>query len=163
MASYDLRKFYSDCKDTLARIRDKYNNLPDDLGKDKKQVENLERKHDSFILDVQSLRDQVHRITEEAGKFQQSYAGDKAREIQMREKEVVDAWNQLLLACDDRRIKLADTGDLFRFYTMVRDLLNWMDDISRQIKNQEKPKFVFLTLCINSWMLLELSFSGRLK
>ena len=60
MASYDLRKFYSDCKDTLARIKDKMNNLPDDLGKDKKQVENLERKHDSFILDVQSLRDQVY-------------------------------------------------------------------------------------------------------
>ncbi|XP_075257408.1 spectrin beta chain, non-erythrocytic 1-like isoform X2 [Convolutriloba macropyga] len=162
MASYDLRKFYSDCKDTLARIKDKMNNLPDDLGKDKKQVENLERKHDSFILDVQSLRDQVHRITEEAGKFQQSYAGDKAREIQMREKEVVDAWNQLLLACDDRRIKLADTGDLFRFYTMVRDLLNWMDDINRQIKNQEKPRDVSgVELLMNLHQAIKLEIDAR--
>ncbi|XP_063724360.1 spectrin beta chain, non-erythrocytic 1-like isoform X2 [Symsagittifera roscoffensis] len=162
MASYDLRKFYSDCKDTLARIKEKMNNLPDDLGKDKKQVENLERKHESFILDVQSLRDQVHRITEEAGKFQQSYAGDKAREIQMREKEVVDAWNQLLLFCDDRRIKLADTGDLFRFYTMVRDLLNWMDDINRQIKNQEKPRDVSgVELLMNLHQAIKLEIDAR--
>lgn len=48
--------------------------------------------------------------------------------------------------CETRREKLADTGDLFRFLNMVRDLMLWMEDTVRLMNTSEKPRyFCFIT------------------
>lgn len=74
--------------------------------------------------------------------MQSAYAGDKAKEITNREGEVVGAWQKLLSMVEGRRLKLADTSDLFRFLNMVRDLMLWMEDIVRQMNTSEKPRYV---------------------
>ena len=74
-------------------------------------------------------------------RLQSAYAGDKADDIQKREGEVLEAWSVLLEACDGRRVKLLDTGDKFRFFSMVRDLMLWMEDVIRLIEAQEKPRY----------------------
>jgi len=43
---------------------------------------------------------------------------------------------------DTRKSKLADTGNLFRFFAMVRNLMLWMDDLMRQMSTSEKPRDV---------------------
>ena len=73
-------------------------------------------------------------------RLQSAYAGDKADDIQRREGEVLEAWSSLLEACDGRRLRLLDTGDKFRFFSLVRDLLLWMEGVIRLIENQENPK-----------------------
>lgn len=83
---------------------------------------------------------QVEGIQDESRKLQASYAGDKAKEITNREGEVVSAWAGLQATCDARKQKLADTGDLFKFFNMVRDLILWMDDVVRQMNTTEKPR-----------------------
>jgi spectrin beta len=83
---------------------------------------------------------QVQQIQDESAKLQASYAGDKAKEITNREAEVVTAWANLQALCDGRRQKLADTGDLFKFFNMVRTLMLWMDDVVRQMNTSEKPR-----------------------
>lgn len=84
---------------------------------------------------------QVLQIEDESNKLQASYAGDKAREITNREAEVASAWANLQAICDARKNKLADTGDLFKFFNMVRTLLLWMDDVLRQMNTSEKPRY----------------------
>lgn len=74
-------------------------------------------------------------------RLQSAYAGDKADDIQKREGEVLEAWRTLLEACDGRRVRLLDTGDKFRFFSMVRDLMLWMEDVIRLIEAQEKPRY----------------------
>lgn len=83
---------------------------------------------------------QVQQIQEESENLQSAYAGDKAKEITNQEGEVVGAWQKLLNMVEGRRLKLADTNDLFRFLNMVRDLMLWMEDIVRQMNTSEKPK-----------------------
>lgn len=83
---------------------------------------------------------QVQQVQEDSAKLQAAYAGDKAREITNREAEVVSAWLNLQGMCEDRRIKLSDTGDLFKFFNMVRTLILWMDDVIRQMNTTEKPR-----------------------
>ena len=73
-------------------------------------------------------------------KLQAAYAGDKAKEITNREAEVVNAWLNLQGLCDARKGKLADTGDLFKFFNMCRILMLWMDDVNRQMNTTEKPR-----------------------
>lgn len=89
----------------------------------------------------------MQQIQEESAKLQASYAGDKAKEITNREGEVLAAWAALQSDCDARRLKLADTGDLFKFFNMVRTLMLWMDDVLRQMNTSEKPRyFLFIKL-----------------
>lgn len=84
---------------------------------------------------------QVQQIQEEAAKLIVAYSGEKARDIQRNEMEVVNAWRNLQLNLDTRKHKLDDSNDLYRFFGMVRDLLNWMTDMSRQMTSSEKPRY----------------------
>lgn len=85
---------------------------------------------------------QVKQLQEDATRLQSAYAGDKAEDIQRREAEVLEAWRSLLEACDGRRLRLIDTNDKFRFFSMVRDLMLWMEDVIRLIDAQEKPRYI---------------------
>uniref|UniRef100_A0A4W5QYJ6 Spectrin beta chain n=1 Tax=Hucho hucho TaxID=62062 RepID=A0A4W5QYJ6_9TELE len=88
------------------------------------------------------LPHQVQQFQETAARLHAQYAGDQATEIQAQEKEVVEAWKALLDACDGRRKRLEETADKFRFFTMVRDLMAWMESTIQQIETQEKPRDV---------------------
>lgn len=88
------------------------------------------------------MKSQVQQIQEEAARIIVSYSGDKAREIQQNEMDVVNAWRNLQFRLEERKKNLADSGDVHRFFAMVRDLLTWMNDISRQMVMSDKPRFV---------------------
>uniref|UniRef100_A0A673Y9D9 Spectrin beta chain n=1 Tax=Salmo trutta TaxID=8032 RepID=A0A673Y9D9_SALTR len=141
-ASYELHKFYHDAKEILGRILDKHKKLPEEVGRDQNTVETLQRMHTTFEHDIQALGTQVRQLQEDAVRLQSAYAGDKADDIQRRESEVLEAWNTLLEACDGRRVHLLDTGDKFRFFSMVRDLMLWMEDVIRLIEAQENPSSI---------------------
>ncbi|XP_076252536.1 spectrin beta chain isoform X3 [Rhynchophorus ferrugineus] len=161
-ASRELHKFFHDCKDVLSRILEKQVAMSDELGRDAGSVSALQRKHQNFLQDLQTLQSQVQQIQEESAKLQASYAGDKAKEITNREQEVVSAWANLQLACDQRRGKLADTGDLFKFFNLVRTLMQWMDDVIRQMNTSEKPRDVSgVELLMNNHQSLKAEIDAR--
>ncbi|EEC14090.1 spectrin beta chain, putative [Ixodes scapularis] len=111
-ASWDLHRFFHDCKDVHQRILEKQNSMSDELGRDAVSV--------------------------------------------------VAAWQRLLGACDGRRARLADTGDLFRFLCMVRDLLLWMEDVVRQMNTSEKPRDVSgVELLMNNHQSLKAEVDAR--
>ncbi|XP_056101531.1 spectrin beta chain, erythrocytic isoform X2 [Rhinichthys klamathensis goyatoka] len=141
-ASYDLLKYFYDGKELVAHIEEKKNELPDDLGEDFSKAESFHRMHAAFERDISSLGKQVKQFQETANRLRAQYAGDQATAIQATEKEVVEAWKGLLDACEGRRKRLEDTADKFRFFTMVRDLLAWIESIIQQIETQEKPRDV---------------------
>lgn len=85
----------------------------------------------------------MQQVQEEAAQLIVAYSGEKAREIQTNELEVVNAWRNLQYRVGLRKNQLNDSNDIFRFFGMVRDLVNWMNDMTRQMTTQEKPRFVF--------------------
>ncbi|KAK2182078.1 hypothetical protein NP493_368g02093 [Ridgeia piscesae] len=141
-ASWELHKFFNDCKETLDRIHEKEFSIPDELGKDAQSVAALQRRHANFEHDLLTLGAQVQQVQEESAKLIVAYSGDKAIEIQDREAEVVNAWRNLQIHVDTRKNSLSDAGDLYRFFNMVRDLLLWMKDMDVQMSTQEKPRDV---------------------
>merc|ERR1712158_271920 len=141
-ASRELHKYFHDCKDVLSRILEKQNSMSDELGRDGATVSMLQRKHQNFLQDLHSLQSQVEAIREDSGKLQAAYAGEKAMETTNREREVLRAWMELQAMGDSRKSKLNDTGNLFRFFAMVRSLIMWMEDLMRQMSTSEKPRDV---------------------
>lgn len=161
-ASWELHKFFHDCKETLDRIYEKQNTIPDELGRDAKTVAALQRRHATFEHDLMTLGAQVQTVQEDAAKLLVAYSGDKAREIQDREAEVVDAWRNLQVNMEKRKNQLLDTSDLFRFFSLVRDLLLWMDDMMRQMTTQDKPRDVSgVELLMNNHQSLKAEIDAR--
>lgn len=161
-ASRELHKFFHDCKDVLGRILEKQHGVSDELGRDAGTVSALQRKNHNFIQDLVTLYSQVQQIQEESAKLQASYAGEKAQEITNREQEVLQAWANLQGLCESRKQKLSDTGDLFKFFNMVRTLMLWMEDVVRQMNTSEKPKDVSgVELLMNNHQSLKAEIDTR--
>lgn len=72
------------------------------------------------------------------------------------------AWANLQGMCDTRRLKLSDTGDLFKFFNMVRTLMLWMEDVVRQMNTSEKPRDVSgVELLMNNHQSLKAEIDTR--
>lgn len=161
-ASWELHRFFHDCKETLERIFEKQNIIPDELGKDAKSVAALQRRHANFEHDLVTIGTQVEGIQGDAGKLLVQYSGDKAREIQEREMEVVNAWRNLQMNIEKRKKMLSDTNDLYRFFNLVRDLMLWMEDMLRQMSSQDKPRDVSgVELLMNNHQSLKAEIDAR--
>ncbi|KAH1172387.1 spectrin beta chain, erythrocytic [Mauremys mutica] len=140
--SYELHKYFCDGTEILGLIQEKQQELPAELGQDVHTAESFHRMHTAFERDIRLLEGQVQQFREVAARLQTAYAGEKADVIQRQEQEVVKAWKALLDASSGRRAQLVDTAEKFHFFSMVRDLLSWMESITRQIETQEKPRDV---------------------
>ncbi|XP_014662872.1 PREDICTED: spectrin beta chain-like [Priapulus caudatus] len=161
-SSYELHKYYHDCKDCLGMIQEKQNSMSEELGRDTGSVSALQRKHANFEQDLTTLAGHVQAVQEKSNKLQAVYAGDKAREIQNRETEVVNAWRNLQSTVDARRNKLVDTSDLLKFFMMVRDLMLWMEEIVTHMNTQEKPRDVSgVELLMNNHQSLKNEIDAR--
>ncbi|XP_061600290.1 spectrin beta chain, erythrocytic isoform X2 [Cololabis saira] len=141
-ASYELLKYFDDGKELVTQIQEKQKELPEDVGEDFSKAESFHRMHASFERNITALGNQVQQFQETASRLHAQYAGDRADAIQAMAREVAEAWKGLLDASDGRRTQLLDTAEKFRFFSMVRDLMAWMESIIQQIETQEKPRDV---------------------
>ena len=62
---------------------------------------------------------------------------------------------------NSRKSKLNDTGDLFRFFAMVRNLMLWMDDLMRQVSiyNCIHPSIYLSTFYLSVYLFLSIYLS----
>ncbi|XP_063803271.1 spectrin beta chain, erythrocytic [Pseudophryne corroboree] len=141
-ASYDLHKFFYDGTEILSMIEEKHKDLPEELGKDVHTAESLHRVHSAFERDIHFIGSQVQTFQDIAARLYTAYAGDQAVDIQVKEKEVEEAWKALLDACSGRRNELISASEKFSFFSMVRDLMLWMESMIRHIETQERPRDV---------------------
>ncbi|XP_053457041.1 spectrin beta chain, erythrocytic [Nycticebus coucang] len=141
-ASYDRHRYFYTGAEILGLIDEKHRELPEDVGLDASTAESFHRVHTAFERELHLLGVQVQQFQDVATRLQTAYAGEKAEAIQDKEREVSAAWQALLDACAGRRTQLVDTADKFRFFSMARDLLSWMESIIRQIETQERPRDV---------------------
>ena len=59
----EIHRFNRDVEDALYRIREKYDSIPEDLGRDIKQVQNYIKKHETFENELAGLEAQVRICT----------------------------------------------------------------------------------------------------
>ena len=162
-ASWELQKFFSDCKEVMSIIDEKKKFIPEELGRDAQSVAQLQRRHATFEEnDLITLGAKVNQIQEESNKLISLYAGDKAKEIKDRESEVLNEWLHLQKFVDVRKRQLNDMTDLYKFFNMARDLAMWMETQMRQMRNEDKPRDVSgVELLINNHQSLKAEIDAR--
>ncbi|ESO05968.1 hypothetical protein HELRODRAFT_105953 [Helobdella robusta] len=161
-ASFEFFKFFNDSNDLLERIHKLLIPNDEDLGSSPQSITALQRRFNSYENGLVLLGNQVQEVQENASKLIVCYSGDKAREIQTKEQEVVGAWKLLHQQLETRKLQLSNTFDANKFFIMAKDLLVWVSDMQRQIYVTDKPRDVSgVELLINSHMGLKAEFDAR--
>ncbi|XP_074389833.1 spectrin beta chain, non-erythrocytic 2 [Zonotrichia albicollis] len=141
-AAHDLQRFRRDARQVLEQLRAKARQVPEELGRDLRGAEGLERQHRAFEHDVQALSVQVSAVQESASRLAAAYAGPRAEELRAQEGAVAAAWAELRGRCQRRRRLLGDSVEQFRFLRAARDLRLWMDGVQLQLQARERPRDV---------------------
>ncbi|KAK5858954.1 hypothetical protein PBY51_003057 [Eleginops maclovinus] len=165
LASHQLHKFFTDCKEVLAQIAGKMKQLPE-VRACQANITNpatLQRLMHSFEHALQLLVAQVRQLQENAAQLRTIYAGEKAEAIMVKEQEVMEAWKELLSSCEASRVQVTSVTDKVQFFSVVRENLMWMEGIMGQIIWDEPRDLTALEVMMKQHQDLKAKVDGRSK
>merc|ERR1719336_2640913 len=123
---HEVQMFHRDVDETKDWIAEKDEALnSDDIGKDLRTVQALQRKHEGLERDLAALGDKVDQLDEKASKLMHTHQ-DSAQVIYEKQMDIKEEWAQLTAKANIRKIKLLDSYDLQRFLSDYRDLMSWV-------------------------------------
>ncbi|XP_070496510.1 spectrin alpha chain isoform X3 [Chironomus tepperi] len=136
-SAHEVQRFHRDVDETKDWISEKDNALNnDDLGKDLRSVQTLQRKHEGLERDLAALRDKIRQLDETANRLMQSHP-DTADQTYAKQKEINEEWTQIQSKANLRKEKLLDSYDLQRFLSDYRDLMAWINSMMSLVSSEE--------------------------
>jgi len=140
--AHEVQRFHWDIDETRDWIQEKDGALGiDDLGRDLRSVQALQRKHEGFERDLAALDEKIRTIDEQGRKLMKNHP-DSAETISHKQDEIHSEWTQLKRKAQLRKEKLTDSYDLQRYLSDFRDLSSWMTNIKGLIESDELAKDV---------------------
>ena len=132
-----LFRYNHDVEETRDWILEKYEALSiEDLGKDLRSVQALQRKHEGLERDLAALGQKIQNMDEAAAKLGKNHP-EALKEITERKAEITKDWKQLNSVATARKEKLLDSYDFQRFLSDFRDLMAWIANMKSLINNEE--------------------------
>ena len=135
--AHEVQRFHRDVDETKDWIAEKDDALSiDDLGKDLRSVQALQRKHEGLERDLAALEDKLKRLDVSAHNMCQNHP-ESTEVIIEKQKEIHEEWKQLQAKALLRKEKLLDSYDLQRFLSDYRDLMSWISSMKGLIASDE--------------------------
>ena len=135
--AHEVQRFHRDADETKEWIQEKDEALSvDDLGKDLRSVQALQRKHEGLERDLAALDDGIKRLDEAGVKMIENHP-ESRQVILEKQQEIHEEWKQLQSRALTRKEKLLDSYDLQRFLSDYRDLMMWINSMKELIASDE--------------------------
>ncbi|KAK7794241.1 hypothetical protein R5R35_012555 [Gryllus longicercus] len=136
-SAHEVQRFHRDVDETKDWIQEKDEALNnDDLGKDLRSVQALQRKHEGLERDLAALGDKIRQLDETANRLMQTHP-ETAEQTYAKQKEINEEWTQLTAKANGRKEKLLDSYDLQRFLSDYRDLMAWINSMLGLVSSDE--------------------------
>ncbi|KAJ8920410.1 hypothetical protein NQ315_005276 [Exocentrus adspersus] len=136
-SAHEVQRFHRDVDETKDWINEKDEALNnDDLGKDLRSVQALQRKHEGLERDLAALGDKIKQLDEIANRLVQTHP-ETAEQTLTKQQEINELWTQLTAKANSRKEKLLDSYDLQRFLNDHRDLLAWINSMLGLVSSEE--------------------------
>ncbi|KAJ8734339.1 hypothetical protein PYW07_014890 [Mythimna separata] len=136
-SAHEVQRFHRDVDETKDWIAEKEAALAtDDLGKDLRSVQTLQRKHEGLERDLAALGDKIRQLDDTANRLMSTH-GDSADATYSKQREINEAWQQLQARANARKEKLLDSYDLQRFLSDYRDLMAWINSMMALVSSDE--------------------------
>jgi spectrin alpha len=135
--AHEVQRFHREVDETKDWIQEKDDALSiDDLGKDLRSVQALQRKHEGLERDLAALGDKIQQLNDSANKLSKLHP-DSCQVIYEKQTEINEEWTQLNSKAMYRKEKLLDSYDLQRFLSDYRDLMSWISSMKGLIASDE--------------------------
>jgi len=135
--AHEVQRFHHDVDETRDWIQEKEEAVSiDDLGKDLRSVQALQRKHEGLERDLAALQDKIRNLDEAAKKLSSNHP-DSVQEVIELKTIVEEQWTILNIKANERKEKLLDSYDLQRFLADYRDLMSWIGGMKSLIQSNE--------------------------
>ena len=135
--AHEVSRYNRDCEETQEWIKEKDQALSiDELGKDLRSVQALQRKHEGLERDLAALGDKIKKLHDLAKKLISNHPESKDVIVEKQE-EIQEEWKHLNTKANTRKEKLLDSYDLQRFLSDYRDLMSWINGMTGLIANDE--------------------------
>lgn len=136
-SAHEVQRFHRDVDETKDWIAEKEAALAtNDLGKDLRSVQTLQRKHEGLERDLAALGDKIRQLDDTANRLMSTH-GDSADATYSKQREINEAWQQLQARANARKEKLLDSYDLQRFLSDYRDLMAWINSMMALVSSDE--------------------------
>ncbi|XP_024083018.1 spectrin alpha chain [Cimex lectularius] len=136
-SAHEVQRFHRDVDETKDWIQEKEEALNnDDLGKDLRSVQALQRKHEGLERDLAALGDKIRQLDETANRLMQTHP-ETAEQTYAKQKDINEEWTQLTAKANSRKEKLLDSYDLQRFLSDYRDLMSWINSMMGLVSSDE--------------------------
>ncbi|XP_046986663.1 spectrin alpha chain isoform X3 [Schistocerca americana] len=136
-SAHEVQRFHRDVDETKDWIQEKDEALNnEDLGKDLRSVQALQRKHEGLERDLAALGDKIRQLDETANRLMQTHP-ETADQTYAKQKEINEEWTQLTAKANSRKEKLLDSYDLQRFLSDYRDLMSWINSMMGLVSSDE--------------------------
>ncbi|XP_076441755.1 spectrin beta chain, non-erythrocytic 5-like [Babylonia areolata] len=134
-----IELFKSTCDELQEWIKEKNNNLAtDDVGKDLKTTQALQRKHAQLERELVPMEEKMNRMDYLADSVRASYPDEKGY-VDQRQKELHDLWKGLKDRADQRKKELDSAQDQQQFSDEAKDLMLWSSSVKNRLGSAELP------------------------
>ncbi|XP_069954045.1 spectrin beta chain isoform X10 [Cherax quadricarinatus] len=134
--------FHRTCDETRDWMVEKMEKLDtDELGRDLKTVQSLQRKHDQLERELAPVEEKVRRVNLLADSVKASYPRER-HAVEARQEEVQQYWGQLKGKAVERRNRLEEAVGQQIFLNSAKSLLNWVGDVKNALNSDEPARDV---------------------
>ncbi|XP_066955513.1 spectrin beta chain, non-erythrocytic 5 isoform X7 [Macrobrachium rosenbergii] len=134
--------FHRTCDEARDWMVEKMEKLDtDELGRDLKTVQSLQRRHDQLERELAPVEEKVRRVNMLAESVKASYPREK-RAVEARQEEVQEYWGQLKGKALGRRNRLEEAVGQQIFLNSAKSLLNWVGDVKNALNSDEPARDV---------------------
>ncbi|XP_042865885.1 spectrin beta chain, non-erythrocytic 5-like isoform X7 [Penaeus japonicus] len=134
--------FHRTCDETRDWMVEKMEKLDtDELGRDLKTVQSLQRKHDQLERELAPVEEKVRRVNLLADSVKASYPRER-HAVEDRQEEIQQYWGQLKGKALERRNRLEEAVGQQIFLNSAKSLLNWVGDVKNALNSDEPARDV---------------------
>ncbi|XP_063295491.1 spectrin beta chain, non-erythrocytic 5 [Pelobates fuscus] len=110
-----------------------------DYGKDAESVENLIRRHEETLREINVIQSQKESLNQEANRLSRRNPSLNEN-LTLKEREMDDNWKKLQINATERKEKLEASYHLQRFNSDIREMTNWMQKLQTLMEGSHLPK-----------------------
>jgi len=132
-------KCLQDCQDATDQLNAKKAGVSKEIGSDAERTRQLQRQHETELVESEALINHAKSIDENAGKLSERYAGDEQIKIQGHRDNLNEAIGGYEESLRMRERKLKQVGATHDFNNFASDLLEWIEETNKKIDSQQRP------------------------
>ena len=136
--SLTILKFVYDVNNLRQQITDKTTlTTQADVGKDLREVEQRQRKLENFEAAMTALEKQVQELASRSLQLQTQFPGEKGEKTRESMKTLTEAWEELQETCIQRKLKLENVYEFYKFSDTVNRMLLHCQTARSTIQKEE--------------------------